>query len=372
MSVDHSHDGRRGYPDLMFIPVSGGSGLGELARSLSLARASLQRWPGARIRLVASNEAPEVDDPAIKRLAIDGSPTFHSAEIVAWLEQDPPDVVLFDCTARRSQLDAARRNGVSSIFIASRPTQRRRALLYRTLSRLTEVWVIEPQFQRRPFNLWERLNLRLASSTRVQFLDSVFPESDPARRSAVRSRLGVGSGPYAFFVPGGGGWHVHGQAAAEVFAAAARSVVGSTGLSAVVLTGPLYKGEMASREGLVIQHSLSPEHVIDLVHDAELVVTGGGSIIGQALALRKMVVATALGGSDQTARVRSCADQGLMVSCGSDADALAAAVTRLLSDPAQRAAIGERVAALGMRNDLATAMDHLARLAPPSARVADG
>jgi hypothetical protein len=372
MSADQAHAGRRGHPDLMFVPVSGGSGLGELARSLTLARTSLERWPGARIRLVASNEAPEIDDPAIERLAIDGSPTFHSAEIVDWLEREPPDVVLFDCTARQSQLDAAQRNGVSSVFIASRPTQRRRALLYRTLSRLSEVWVVEPPFQRKPFNLWERLNLRLASSTAVAFLDSIFPVSQPRRRSAIRARLGVGSRPYAFFLPGGGGWQVHGQAAAEVFAEAAQSVVGSTGLSAVVLTGPLYTGAMTSREGLVIEHSLSPEHVVDLIHDAELVVTGGGSVVGQALALEKIVVATALGGSDQTARVRACADQGLIISCGSDANALSTAVMGLLSDAPQRAAIGKRVATLGMRNDLATAMNRLARLAPSSARVAAG
>jgi hypothetical protein len=347
---------------LMFIPVTGGRGLGEYARCLTLARSALRRWPAARVRFVADRSAPAIRDEAIESLLVSGSPTYNSAKIIGWLEEEPPDVVVFDSTGRRSQLDAATRLGTKRIFVASRPSRRRRALLRRTLSRTDEVWLVEPRVERRPLGPWERLQQRLAGGGEVVFVDALFPESDARRRAALTDSLGVGSERYILFAPGGGGWQVDGRPAVEVYAEAARAVGQATGITTVLVTGPLYTGTVEEGPGLIVRRSLSPEQLVDLMYGADLLAIGGGSSVGQAVAMRKVAVASPLGGSDQQDRVARYAAMGLVDACGPDARELARAVERLLADHARRESMLERVRALEARNGLDTALHRLSLL----------
>ena len=359
-------------PRFLFVPVTGGEGLGEFARCLTLAHGVLERWPAARVRFVRDRESPEIDDDRIEALEITGSPTYNSARINSWMELEPPDVAIFDSTGRRSQLDAAGRLGAKRVLIASRPSRRRKVLLRRMLSRSDQVWLIEPDVRRRHLDRWERLNLWLSGArSHVVFVEALFPVSVESRREAVVRDVGLDGCPFALFSPGGGGWLVQNRPAAEVFIEAARLVSEGSELATIVITGPLHEGKLTAAPSVIVKRSLSPERLADLIHEAEILVIGGGSSVGQAIAMGKLIVATALGGSDQAERVARYAEQGLLVSCAPEPDLLAGSVLALHGDEARRHAMRDRQAALPLRNGLDTALDSLAGLLRGSSRAPD-
>lgn len=365
MQPEPQHD----TPRFLFVPVTGGEGLGEFARCLTLAHGVLERWPAARVRFVRDRESPGVDDDRIDALEITGSPTYNSERINRWMELEPPDVAIFDSTGRRSQLDAAGRLGTKRVLIASRPSRRRKVLLRRMLSRSDQVWLIEPDVRRRQLDRWERLNLWLSGTRpRVIFVETLFPVSVASRREAVVRDVGLDGRPYVLFSPGGGGWFVQDRPAAEVFIEAARLVSEATDLAAIVIAGPLHEGKLSDSPSVIVKRSLSPERLADLIHQAEILVIGGGSSVGQAIAMRKLIVASALGGSDQAERVARYAEQGLLDSCAPEPGRLAASVIALHEDEARRGAMRNRQAALPLRNGLDAALDSLADLLRGSSR----
>jgi hypothetical protein len=350
-------------PSFLFVPVTGGEGLGEFARCLTLAHAVLDRWPASRVRFVRDRQAPEIDDDRIETLEITGSPTYNSSRINRWMALDPPDVAVFDSTGRRSQLDEAGRLGAKRVLIASRPSRRRKVLLRRMLSRAEQVWLVESDDRRRQLDLWERWNRWLTvDRPRIVFVEALFPTSVESRRDEIVRELGLDGKEFALFSPGGGGWIVNERPAADVYIEAAQRVARESDLSTVVIAGPLHEGELGETTGVIVKRSLVPERLADLMHEAAILVLGGGSSIGQAIAMRKPIVAAALGGSDQTERVTRYAEQGLLVNCAPDPSALAESVLGLHGDPNRRQGLLQRQSALSMRNGLETAMDSLADL----------
>ena len=109
--------------------------------------------------------------------------------------------------------------------------------------------------------------------------------------------------------------------------------------------------------------SVPPEHLIDLLHDADIVVCNGGTTLTQALSHRKPCVAVAIA-DDQPRRVRRCAGLGLIVASPLDAAALGDRVLALLADRARRDELTLRVAATGLDNGVKRALAGLARLLP--------
>jgi hypothetical protein len=350
-------------PSFLFVPVTGGEGLGEFARCLTLTHAVLERWPAARVRFVRDRQAPEIDDDRIETLEITGSPTYNSARINSWMGLEPPDVAIFDSTGRRSQLDEAGRLGAKRVLIASRPSRRRKVLLRRMLSRAEQVWLVESDDRRRQLAPWEKLNLWLtAEGPRIVFVEALFPVSLQSRRDAIVREMGLDGRRYALFSPGGGGWMVNDRPAAEVYIEAAQRVSEESDLATVVIAGPLHEGELRETPGVVIKRSLVPERLADLMHGAEILVLGGGSSVGQGMAMHKPIVASALGGSDQAERVSRYAEQGLLVSCVPEPSPIAESVLELYGDAARRQAMLERLSALSVSNGLETAVDSLAEL----------
>jgi hypothetical protein len=107
---------------------------------------------------------------------------------------------------------------------------------------------------------------------------------------------------------------------------------------------------------------MSPERFVDLMHDAELLSIGGGSSVGQAVAMCKVVVAAPLGGSDQQARVARYAGMGLVEARRPDARELARAVGDLLADRGRCRTMLARARSLRIRNGLDTALHRLSLL----------
>src|SRR5450432_1161124 len=164
-----------GHPRLLFVPVSGPRGMGEYARAIAIATAVAQRWPAAEIRFALSRSAAYAAETPFPATLLPSSPTFHSREMAALLRDFKPTVVLFDNAGRTSQLRAAVAGGARTVFISSRPKQRRRAFRLRWMRLLDEHWIAYPQFIAGPLGALERLKLFLLGRPRVRFIDTVLP-----------------------------------------------------------------------------------------------------------------------------------------------------------------------------------------------------
>ena len=106
------------------MPVSGAYGMGEYARSLAIARAAKERWPGASVHFLLSAQALYAASMPFEHTLLPASPTFHSAEVIDCLREFGPNVVIFDNAGRTAQLRAAQRLGAAVIYISSRRRQR--------------------------------------------------------------------------------------------------------------------------------------------------------------------------------------------------------------------------------------------------------
>ena len=348
---------------LLFLPVSGPAGTGEYVRCLTIARAALSRWPQLDIGFVLSRHAPYLASVPFPVHPIDGSPTRHTAAVNDILDRVRPHVAVFDNAGRTAQLAHARRVGARTVYTSRRPGKRRKAFRLRWLRLLDQHWIAFPAFIDGPLGAWERMKLRLFPSVEVVYLGAVYSESIPERRAELLRGLGLTGRPYVLFSGGGGGSHPGGISAPDVFAAAAVAVARQGGARVVLVAGQSARLGAGDLGGVTVLPSVPPEHLIDLLHDTDIVVCNGGTTLTQALSHRKPCVAVAIA-DDQPRRVRRCSRLGLIVASPLAAAALGERVLALLHDPARRAELAARTAATGLDNGVERALAGLARLLP--------
>ena len=348
-------------PHLLFVPGGGREGVGESIRASVLAEAALERWPGARIGFLTGDRHVGLADEAFERHVVPGRVSRNVAAVNVLLRELAPDVVVFDCRGRGSQIGCAARTGARTVYVAVQPHILRRALRLGRLRWLDQIWIVH-----RPVDAAltrsQRLRLRLARGTEVVFLDTVFPPPDAARLEALRLELPLGDGPYVLFAPGGGGYTCGGRPAAEIFAEAAQRLHRAIGITCVAVMGPLYPHPPPRLDGVTVIDSLPPKAMIDLVSGTHLLVCGGGGLVSQGLANARVCVAAPAGSSDQPERIRALADEGLIEPAPLDAKAIAARAAALLEDEACQEAIRARIARRRLCNGLDAAVDQLARL----------
>jgi hypothetical protein len=213
-------------PRILFVPVSGPYGMGEYARSLSIAQAAKRQWPRGEIHFALSRHAPYAAGVPFATTLLDSSPTFHSAAIARLIEDFRPTIVVFDNAGRTAQLRAARRHGARIVFISSRSRQRRKAFRWRWMHLLDEHWIAYPQLIAGDLSWWERFKLNRLARPTIRYLDVIMARAGDARES-VAARLGLKSEGYLLVVPGGGTGHPGAQDAAQQFLAAANSLAES-------------------------------------------------------------------------------------------------------------------------------------------------
>ncbi|HXV75170.1 MAG TPA: hypothetical protein VD788_02550, partial [Candidatus Polarisedimenticolaceae bacterium] len=118
---------------ILFVPVSGPSGIGEYQRSLFLAQSLAERHPQWDIRIVVSQDAPYVDSVPLPTVRTSRSPTRVPDELDRILERLRPDVVVFDSAGRRRSLKRAKRLAARTVFVSTHARKRWKAF---RLSRL--------------------------------------------------------------------------------------------------------------------------------------------------------------------------------------------------------------------------------------------
>jgi hypothetical protein len=352
-------------PRVLFVPVSGPGGAGELMRCLIVARALRRSTPQCDIHFVVSRHAALRGAVDFTIHDCDDSPTRSTPQVVAILERLQPQVVVFDSAGRTAQLRTAKRLGAKVVFCSRSQRLRWKAFRLHWMRLLDEHWVIYPRFLAGDLSWLQRLKLRLFPHYTLRFFDTFFAASDAAARSGWLREHGLEPGGFTLFVPGGRG---AGQPAAvdpvDLFVAAATRYVAATGGHAVVLSGRDSSELPPPTAGNVhVLPRLIPDDVQHLLAAADRVVSNGGGTLIHALAHGQAIVCAPVAG-DQAERIRRAARLGLVVAARPDAAVIADAATQLVRDPQAECALRARVATFHVHNAVDEAVAALQRLAP--------
>lgn len=333
---------------LLFVPVSGSQGSGEVQRCRLLADALQARWPAAQAHFLLAEGTPALPWPTTM---LSGSPTRAVPEVVAAIEALRPAVVLFDGNTRVAALRAARRVGARVVLLSSRPSARDRGFRWRRMAHLHEHWLVGADLLaaggwREKLARWRR------PAVVVRRFATLF--APPADAAPLLQRLGV-SRPYAVLCPGGGRHVLEGESASQRFGAVATRLAGE-GLAAVAVAAPAAAPAVDAGE-------LPNAELMALLAQADVALLGGGSLLVQALALGTPTLALPLQ-AEQAARVAWLARAGAVrVAPGAAPGVLVEALRQLQADDPSRARLRTQAAALGLSNGLPAAVDALAALA---------
>ena len=348
---------------LCSIPVSWPTGLGEFARQVTLASAARRRWPDLRCHFVLNRHLPGAARALLPAWCdatwLETSATVDDRGVAVAIDRCRPDIVLFDNAGSGRQCRHAARLGARTVFLSTRGTTRARGFERDWLRWLDEHWLIEPRALAEPLALAHRLRAA-ACGIRLRRLQSLFAPGDAAHGAALRRALGCGD-RYVCVVPGGGGGSVDGRSAVSIFADAAARVARQARLPVVLLLGPLYAGGDPAAPDVLVRRASHAE-TVDLLAQAHLVVVGASSSLFQALAQKKVCVASAAGGTEQAARAQAWGARGAVEAADPTPEALATAACGLLADDARWAALRGRVEGLGVENDLPLALSALGGL----------
>jgi len=340
-------------PRFLFLPVSGPHGMGEYARAVQIAQAVATRWPSAKIHFALSREAPYETDPSFSYTFLPSSPTFHTPEVIALIEQTRPNIVIFDNAGRTAQLRAAHRIGARVIYVSARARQRRKAFRFRWMSLIDEHWLAYPELLTGPLNDVETFKLGWRGRPLVRHLDVMLPAPAPRTAAAVLQRLGLTTKPYVLVVPGGGTGHPGARDAVQVFAAAAQALA-ERGMN-TVLVAPANGADLSARATLQTLPRLPLSELAALMRRARLVIVNGGSTLLQAIASHAPCVAVSIA-KDQAKRVRQCSEAGLALTATLNAVNIVNVATSLLDNEPARAALAQRAADFELADGLGIAL----------------
>jgi predicted glycosyltransferase len=357
-------------PRILFVPVSGAFGMGEYARSLAIARAARRRWPRAEIHFILSRQAPYAATVPFAATLLDSSPTFHTRAVARSIKEFKPTLVVFDNAGRTAQLRAARRQGARIVYISARIRQRRKAFRWRWMRMIDEHWIAYPELIAGELGWLERFKLKRLGRPTVRYLDVIMSRLAPEDDSIV-ARTGLKQRAFVLVVPGGGTGHPGAHDAAGEFLAAANSLAEA---ETVVFVGPTRTADAgvpthAKAGNAVVPssrlrcfNSLPQADLADLLSQARLVVTNGGSTLLQAIACGRACIAVPIA-QDQSERILRCVNAGVAATAALAAPSIVRAATNLLRDESARTALAQRAGKLKLANGIDIALNALAHLA---------
>jgi len=346
---------------ILFSPVSGPGGAGELMRCLIIARELATAEPTADIRFLVSRSAVFRESVNFPIIDCDASPTNSTTQVLAAIDSFRPDVMVFDNSGRTLQLRAAKRAGARLVFSSRAPKLRWKAFRPKWMRLLDEHWIVFPTFVTGGLKGIERLKMRFFPHYGVRQFDTLFTPAEPAARTAWLQTQGLQPGGYVVFIPGGRGEATRVAEPADLFIAAAREFASATGQRTVVLTGR--KATAASADpNLLLLPRVEPDHVQYLLAEALFVVSNGGSTMIHVMAHGRPIIAVPLAG-DQDRRIRRAVRLQIAGTAARTPHAIAQAAAELLRAPERRAAMSRRTAEIGIANGVGEAVGALMALA---------
>jgi hypothetical protein len=292
-------------PRVLFVPVSGPSGMGEFARARGLAEAVAARWPQVEMHFLLHRDAPYAAACRFPTTLLPASPTLCDTEVIDAIHAFKPGVVVFDNAGRTAALKAARAAGAKVIYVSSRGRQRYKAFRLRWMRLLDDHWISYPPSIAGALSGFERLKQRVAGRPQLRFLDAVVAPPDEAATNALLPTMPA---PDLVIVPGGGS-AFHDSAMTPAQFARWGEALAAHGHRVVFVAGPSFTGEVAVSERLQLLRGVGGGALMALLRRSRLVLVNGGDTLLQALALGRPCVAVPIAG-DQAARIARCVAAG--------------------------------------------------------------
>jgi len=340
--------------------------MGEYARSLAIAQAVRRRWPRAEIHFILSRQAPYAATVPFAATLLDSSPTFHTRAVARSIKEFRPSIVVFDNAGRTAQLRAARRHGARIVYISARIRQRRKAFRWRWMRMIDEHWIAYPELIAGELGWLERFKLKRLGRPTVRYLDVILSRNED---DSIVARAGLKRRAFLLVVPGGGTGHPGAHDAADEFLAAANSLAET---QTVVFVGPTRTADagVPTKAGNAVVpssrlrcfNSLPQADLADLLSQARLVVTNGGSTLLQAIACGRACIAVPIA-QDQSERIQRCVNAGVAATAALAAPSIVRAASNLLRDESAREALAQRAGKLKLANGIDIALNALTHLA---------
>ncbi len=292
---------------ILFIPVSSPKGIGEYMRSLIIAEALQQADPSLDIQFVLNRHAPAAASCPFKTHLLEQSATKEKSAVNRLLAELKPALVIFDCAGRSSQARAAKKAGARVVFVSQHKKKRARGFALHRLTALDAHWIVQFKFVDGDLTLLERWKLKLLGKMPPLFTGPVFSAPAAELPPAFANLHGKS---YSVWAAGGGGHQIQGHSATEAFYQAALAIA-TPEQPAVLVAGEHFSGALPSTDSVTVVTSIKNQHLMTLLNQASLVVSGGGDMMGQAIVLGKNIVAVPVA-SDQPRRIFACAAAGLI------------------------------------------------------------
>jgi len=341
-------------PTILFVPVSGPSGMGEFARARSVADAVAVQHPGMGIHFLLHRAAPYAVNFHHPVTLLPASPTLCNREVIEVIERLRPAIVVFDNAGRTPQLRAAKRVGAAVIYVSSRSRQRYKAFRLRWMRLIDEHWISYPELIAGAPTLFERWKLRWLARPELHYLDTVLAPTDEPAADHLLAGFGV---PDVVIVPGGGS-QFHDASMTPARFAEWGAALAARGHRVVFVAGPSFTAELPQTSHFKTVRSLSGGALHALLARSKIVLVNGGDTLLQALALDKPCIAIPIAG-DQAERIARCATQGVVLS--PKPDAVIETCERVLADAAVRSDLASHRRRLALHDALPGIIERLGR-----------
>lgn len=315
---------------ILFIPVSSAKGIGEYMRSLIIAEAIKTHWPDTEISFALNKHAPYAQSCPFPHFLLNSSPTKEIKPVNQIVCEYKPDVTVFDCSGRASQIRHAKACGSKVIFISQHKKKRKRGFSFGRLPFIDAHWITQFKFVDGDLTWLEKLKLKICNAKTPQFIGPVFSTPDtvlPEEFSQFANQS------FVLWAPGGGGHSHNGIPATDVFYHSAM-LLHNQNLKHIVVAGANYQGNLSSNKNIMLVKSLPNVHLMTLVRHAKLIVCGGGDLMGQALVLHKNIVAIPVA-KDQPKRIAKCLAQEIIYSAALNQTSILTQVILALNHPIQ-------------------------------------
>ena len=347
-------------PKFLFVPVSSTEGIGEYMRSVIIAKAVLKRWPLAIVEFVLNKHAPYAADCPFTSHLLDDTPTKKVSEVNLIVSSFQPDVVIFDASGRKSQLQHAYQLSAKVIFISQHKRKRSRGMKIGRAKATHRHWVVQPEFVLGDISLIERAKLKLINRPEPRFIGPVFSQPTKSAIVPLLNGYGLKKDGFILFNAGSGGHMIANRLAADIFAEAAVISYQKTRIPSVMVFGPNYPDLLPEKEGVIAIKQIDNSEFINLLMASKFAVLSGGDTLLQAIALKKPTLTCPVS-KDQPARIKSCAELGLVHNCETEVQALLRSCEQMLA-PSLSGKLVENMDAIPSLNGLDICLDELGEL----------
>ncbi|MCL1147771.1 hypothetical protein L2747_17330 [Shewanella marinintestina] len=300
-------------PKFLFLPVSSAEGCGEYMRSLIIADGIMDKWPNATIQFAISQEASYATECPYFTHILKDTPTKLVDEVNALVSDFKPDVVVFDASGRKAQMQHAKTIGAKVVFISQHKRKRARGMKIGRAKVTDSHWVAQPEFVIGPISWLDKQKLQWTKCAEPIVIGSVFTAPDLIRKNELLTMYGLQNQDYILFNAGSGGHKAATEFAADVFWTEANKVAQQTGMKCVMVFGSNYPYALPTSDSVITIKSLANQDFISLLEGAKIAVLSGGDTLLQAISLVKPVVAVAVS-KDQPKRIKICVKHNLVVS----------------------------------------------------------